>query len=47
MIDLQGQIETLNVVQVIDAATQASLKKAETYVKESFEDLKPSNDSNN
>ncbi|KAJ8420964.1 LOW QUALITY PROTEIN: hypothetical protein Cgig2_019213 [Carnegiea gigantea] len=40
VIDLKGQIDTLNAIEVIDLATQASLEKTETYVKESFEDLK-------
>jgi len=38
--DLQGKIDTLNVVEVTDPATKASLEKIEAYVKESFEDLK-------
>jgi len=38
--DLQGQINTLNTAEVIKPATRASLEKAKTYVKESFEDLK-------
>ena len=40
VIDLKGQIDTLNVIEVIDPATKASLEKTEAYVKESFEDLK-------
>ncbi|KAJ8430787.1 hypothetical protein Cgig2_023281 [Carnegiea gigantea] len=40
VIDLQGQIEVLNATEVMDAATKASLEKAEAYIKESFEDLK-------
>ncbi|KAJ8420712.1 hypothetical protein Cgig2_006264 [Carnegiea gigantea] len=40
VIDLKGQIDTLNAIKVIDLATQASLEKTEAYVKESFEDLK-------
>ncbi|KAJ8422179.1 hypothetical protein Cgig2_015760 [Carnegiea gigantea] len=40
VIDLQGQIDILNATEVIDAATKASLEKAEAYIKESFEDLK-------
>ena len=38
--DLQGKIDTLNVVKVTNPATKASLEKIEAYVKESFEDLK-------
>ncbi|KAJ8430246.1 hypothetical protein Cgig2_009424 [Carnegiea gigantea] len=40
VIDLQGQIDILNATEVMDAATKASLEKAEAYIKESFEDLK-------
>ncbi|KAJ8432750.1 hypothetical protein Cgig2_011673 [Carnegiea gigantea] len=40
VIDLKGQIDTLNAIEVIDPATKASLEKTEAYVKESFEDLK-------
>ncbi|KAJ8432645.1 LOW QUALITY PROTEIN: hypothetical protein Cgig2_011811 [Carnegiea gigantea] len=40
VIDLKGQIDTLNAIEVIDLATKASLEKTEAYVKESFEDLK-------
>jgi len=40
IIDLKGQIDTLNAIEVIDLATKASLEKTEAYVKESFEDLK-------
>ncbi|KAJ8427024.1 hypothetical protein Cgig2_001047 [Carnegiea gigantea] len=40
VIDLQGQIEVLNATEVMDAATKASLEKAEAYIKESFENLK-------
>ncbi|KAJ8431916.1 hypothetical protein Cgig2_016349 [Carnegiea gigantea] len=40
VIDLQGQIEVLNATEVMDAATKASLEKAEAYIEESFEDLK-------
>ncbi|KAJ8445794.1 LOW QUALITY PROTEIN: hypothetical protein Cgig2_027875 [Carnegiea gigantea] len=40
VIDLQGQIEVLNATEVMDAATKASLEKAEAYIKESFDDLK-------
>ncbi|KAJ8424573.1 hypothetical protein Cgig2_023569 [Carnegiea gigantea] len=40
VIDLQCQIEVLNATEVMDAATKASLEKAEAYIKESFEDLK-------
>ncbi|KAJ8433884.1 hypothetical protein Cgig2_004606 [Carnegiea gigantea] len=36
----QGQIEVLNATEMMDAATKASLEKAESYIKESFEDLK-------
>jgi len=38
--DLQGEINTLNAAEVIDPATRGSLEKTETYMKESFEDLK-------
>jgi len=38
--DLQGQIDTLNAVEVIDPATIASVERIETYLNESFEDLK-------
>jgi len=38
--DLQGQIDTLNAAEVIDPATSASLEKTETYMNESFGDLK-------
>jgi len=34
--DLQGQIDTLNVAEVIDPATNTSLENTEAYVKESF-----------
>jgi len=37
--DLQGQINTLNVAEVIEPTTKASLEKTKAYVKESFEDL--------
>jgi len=37
---LQGQIDTLNAIEVIDPSTQASLEKIEAYEKEPFEDLK-------
>ncbi|KAJ8435490.1 hypothetical protein Cgig2_033229 [Carnegiea gigantea] len=40
VIDLKGQIDTLNAIEVIDPTTKASLEKTEAYVKESFEDLK-------
>jgi len=40
VIDLQGQIDTLNAIEVIDPTTKASLKKVETYMKDSPEDLK-------
>ncbi|KAJ8420035.1 hypothetical protein Cgig2_011956 [Carnegiea gigantea] len=40
VIDLKGQIDTLNANEVIDPATKASLEKTEAYVKESFKDLK-------
>ncbi|KAJ8431932.1 hypothetical protein Cgig2_023741 [Carnegiea gigantea] len=40
VIDLKGQIHTLNAIEVIDPTTKASLQKIEAYVKESFEDLK-------
>ncbi|KAJ8438679.1 hypothetical protein Cgig2_011862 [Carnegiea gigantea] len=40
VIDLKGQIDTLNAIEVIDPTTQANLEKTEAYVKESFEDLK-------
>ena len=40
VIDLKGQIDTLNAIEVIDPSTKASLEKTEAYVKESFEDLK-------
>ncbi|KAJ8450500.1 hypothetical protein Cgig2_002185 [Carnegiea gigantea] len=40
VIDLQGQIDILNATEVMDAATKASLEKAEAYIKEFFEDLK-------
>ena len=40
VIDLKGQINTLNAIEVIDPTTKASLEKTEAYVKESFEDLK-------
>ncbi|KAJ8424352.1 hypothetical protein Cgig2_033471 [Carnegiea gigantea] len=40
VLDLKGQIDTLNAIEVIDPATKASLEKTEAYVKESFEDLK-------
>ncbi|KAJ8425241.1 hypothetical protein Cgig2_014340 [Carnegiea gigantea] len=36
----QGQIEVLNATEMMDAATKASLEKAESYIKESFEDPK-------
>jgi len=32
-IDLKGQINTLNVIEVIDPTTKASLEKTEVYVK--------------
>ena len=38
--DLQCQIDTLNAAEVIDPATRASLERTETYLKESFKDLK-------
>ena len=38
--DLQCQIDTLNDAEVIDPATRANLERTETYLKESFEDLK-------
>jgi len=40
VIDLKGQIDILNAIEVIDPATKASLEKIEAYAKESFEDLK-------
>ena len=40
VIDLRGQIDTLNVIEVIDLATKACLEKTEAYVKESFKDIK-------
>ena len=40
VVDLKGQIDTLNVAEIISPAIKASLEKTETYVKESFEDLK-------
>ena len=40
VVDLQGQIDKINAIGVIDLTTKASLKKTETYVKESFEELK-------
>ncbi|KAJ8443564.1 LOW QUALITY PROTEIN: hypothetical protein Cgig2_020651 [Carnegiea gigantea] len=40
LIDLQGWIDTLNAIKVIDPATKASLERTEAYVKECFEDLK-------
>ncbi|KAJ8426539.1 hypothetical protein Cgig2_002059 [Carnegiea gigantea] len=40
VINLQGQIDILNATEVMDVATKASLEKAETYINESFEDLK-------
>jgi len=38
--DLQGETDTLNAAEVIDLATRPSLEKTETYVKDSFQDLK-------
>ncbi|KAJ8434936.1 LOW QUALITY PROTEIN: hypothetical protein Cgig2_023933 [Carnegiea gigantea] len=37
---LTCKIDILNATEVMDAATKASLEKAEAYIKESFEDLK-------
>ncbi|KAJ8430584.1 hypothetical protein Cgig2_001011 [Carnegiea gigantea] len=40
VVNLQGQIDILNATEVMYAAIKASLKQAEAYIKESFEDLK-------
>ncbi|KAJ8423647.1 hypothetical protein Cgig2_010634 [Carnegiea gigantea] len=39
VIDLKGQIDTLNAIEVIDPTSKASLEKIKTNIKESFEDL--------
>ncbi|KAJ8432209.1 LOW QUALITY PROTEIN: hypothetical protein Cgig2_020739 [Carnegiea gigantea] len=40
VIDLQGHIDVLNAIEVMDTATKASLEKTKAYIKEPFEDLK-------
>ncbi|KAJ8425137.1 hypothetical protein Cgig2_017256 [Carnegiea gigantea] len=40
VINLHGQIDIINANEVMDAATKASLKKTNAFIKESFEDLK-------
>ncbi|KAJ8425372.1 LOW QUALITY PROTEIN: hypothetical protein Cgig2_003650 [Carnegiea gigantea] len=40
VIDLQGQTDILNAIEVMDAAIKPSLEKTKAYIKESFEDLK-------
>ncbi|KAJ8444268.1 hypothetical protein Cgig2_024594 [Carnegiea gigantea] len=39
VIDLQGQIDTFNAIEVIDLATKANLEKTKACIKESFGDL--------
>ncbi|KAJ8424596.1 hypothetical protein Cgig2_028656 [Carnegiea gigantea] len=40
MIDLQGQIDIIIAIKVMNAATKTSLEKNEAYIKESFGDVK-------